>query len=164
MGTSAERPMGLSSPPTIRVGRVYDPRTRADGARVLVDRLWPRGLRKSLADLDGWCRVVTPSTQLRKWYGHDPDRFEEFGRRYRDELDMADGAAAVDHPCGLAATGPLTLLTATKRTEISGAVVLADLMTARIHRAAAGRTGAAREERHGQRMRGGTAVRGSAAD
>lgn len=90
----------MSSPLTIRVGRVYHPRTRADGFRVLVDRLWPRGLRKSLADLDEWCRAVAPSTALREWYGHDPDRFDDFGRRYRAELDMADGAAAVDHLCG----------------------------------------------------------------
>lgn len=126
----------MSHPVTVRVGRVYDPRTRTDGARVLVDRLWPRGLRKPLADLDEWCRAVAPSTALRQWYGHDPDRFDDFGRRYRDELDMAEGAAAVNHLCGLAATGPLILLTATKRTEISGAAVLADLITTRLDRAA----------------------------
>ncbi|MDQ2707112.1 MAG: DUF488 family protein [Actinomycetota bacterium] len=70
----------------VRVGRVYEERTSQDGARVLVDRMWPRGLSKDKADLDQWCKHVAPSTELRKWYGHAPGRFAEFGRRYRAEL------------------------------------------------------------------------------
>ena len=62
----------------VQVRRVYEKRLAADGARVLVDRIWPRGLTKREADLDEWCKEVAPSTELRKWYGHDPDRFEEF--------------------------------------------------------------------------------------
>ncbi|MGH3783939.1 MAG: DUF488 domain-containing protein [Pseudonocardiaceae bacterium] len=71
----------------VQVDRVYDEGTPEDGARVLADRIWPRGLTKNQADLDEWCKQVAPSTALRKWYGHDPDRFEEFGRQYRAELD-----------------------------------------------------------------------------
>lgn len=62
----------------VRVGRVHDERTPEDGARVLVDRLWPRGLSKDRSDLDEWCKQISPSSALRKWYGHDPDRFAEF--------------------------------------------------------------------------------------
>jgi len=67
--------------PRIRVGRVYDERTAQDGTRVLVDRLWPRGLTKNRADLDEWCKQIAPSAALRRWYGHDPDRFPDFARR-----------------------------------------------------------------------------------
>ncbi len=71
----------------VRIGRVYEARTGEDGTRVLVDRLWPRGLTKDRADLDEWCKQIAPSADLRRWYGHDPDRFAEFARRYRAELD-----------------------------------------------------------------------------
>jgi uncharacterized protein YeaO (DUF488 family) len=67
--------------PGERVGRVYDARTAQDGIRVLVDRLWPRGLTTNRADLDEWCKQIAPSAALRRWYGHDPDRFAEFARR-----------------------------------------------------------------------------------
>ena len=73
--------------PRVRVGRVYDERTAQDGTRVLVDRLWPRGLTKKRADLDEWCKQIAPSSALRRWYGHDPERFIEFARRYGVELD-----------------------------------------------------------------------------
>jgi uncharacterized protein YeaO (DUF488 family) len=67
---------------TVRVRRVYEEPEPGDGTRVLVDRIWPRGLTKAKAALDEWCKDVAPSDELRKWYSHDPDRFEEFGRRY----------------------------------------------------------------------------------
>lgn len=70
----------------IRVKRVYDPPSADDGTRVLVDRLWPRGISKERARIDLWLKEVAPSADLRKWYGHDPDRWEEFRRRYRAEL------------------------------------------------------------------------------
>ena len=114
----------------VQVGRVYDERTPGDGARVLVDRIWPRGLTKDKADLDDWCKQVAPSTTLRKWYGHDPDRFEEFGRRYRRELDDPGRAEALQHLRELAQHRTLTLLTAARDAEISEAVVLADLLGA----------------------------------
>ncbi len=113
---------------TVKVRRVYDRRTRGDGARVLVDRIWPRGLSKEKADLDEWCKTVAPSTELRKWYDHDPGRFEEFGRRYRTELGEPERAEGLQHLRDLARRRNLTLLTATKDAGISEAAVLADLI------------------------------------
>jgi Uncharacterized conserved protein len=112
---------------TVQVRRVYDP-VESDGTRVLVDRVWPRGLSKDKARLDEWCKDVAPSTELRKWYGHDPDRFEEFGRRYRSELKDAEHADALEHLRALAGEKTLTLLTATKQPEISQAEVLAEVL------------------------------------
>jgi uncharacterized protein YeaO (DUF488 family) len=116
--------------PEVRVRRVYEQPSPQDGTRVLVDRIWPRGLTKSRAELGEWCKQVAPSTALRKWYGHDPERFEEFSRRYRVELEEPERAKALQHLRELAKGGTLTLLTATKRLEISGAVVLVDLLGA----------------------------------
>ena len=76
----------MGGKPDVRVRRVYDDPEPDDGTRVLVDRIWPRGLTKDKARLDQWSKQVAPSTQLRKWYSHDPERFEEFDRRYREEL------------------------------------------------------------------------------
>ncbi|TKA03165.1 DUF488 domain-containing protein [Actinacidiphila oryziradicis] len=112
----------------VQVRRAYEEPGRGDGTRVLVDRIWPRGLTKDKADLDEWCKQVAPSTQLRKWYHHDPDRFEEFGRRYRSELDDPERAQALAHLRELAKGRTLTLLTATKQPEISEAEVLAELL------------------------------------
>jgi uncharacterized protein YeaO (DUF488 family) len=112
----------------VRVGRVYDAPTRGEGARVLVDRIWPRGLSKEKARLDEWCKSVAPSTALRKWYGHDPERYEEFARRYRAELEEPERAEALEHLRDLAGRRTLTLLTAAKRADISEAVVLAELI------------------------------------
>jgi uncharacterized protein YeaO (DUF488 family) len=118
----------VTTAPKVRVGRVYDPRVRGDGNRVLVDRIWPRGLSKVKADLDEWCKAVAPSTELRKWYHHDPSRFEEFARRYRAELSGPEQAEALAHLRKLAGSRNLTLLTATKDPEISEAAALADLL------------------------------------
>ncbi|MEU3246098.1 MULTISPECIES: DUF488 domain-containing protein [unclassified Streptomyces] len=112
----------------VRVRRAYEAPERADGARVLVDRLWPRGLAKARAHLDEWCKQVAPSTELRQWYHHEPDRFEEFGRRYREELRDPERAEALAHLRDLAEKRPLTLITATKQPEISEAEVLAELL------------------------------------
>ena len=71
-----------------KIGRVYDPPDH-QGERILVDRLWPRGLTKEAAELDQWCKAIAPSDELRRWYGHDPERFEEFAGRYRVELELA---------------------------------------------------------------------------
>jgi len=110
---------------TIQVRRIYEDVLDTDGSRVLVDRLWPRGVSKERAHLDDWCKDVAPSTELREWYGHVPDRFAEFSRRYLVELRDAEHAAAVDDLRGLAARGTLTLLTAVKDPNISEAAVLA---------------------------------------
>ncbi|WP_372458280.1 DUF488 domain-containing protein [Streptomyces sichuanensis] len=109
----------------VRVGRVYEPAGTAEGCRVLVDRIWPRGLSKESAALDEWCKDVAPSTELRRWYGHDPEKFPEFSRRYRAELhDDAVHAEALLHLRSVAERRPLTLLTATKDCDISAAAVL----------------------------------------
>jgi uncharacterized protein YeaO (DUF488 family) len=113
----------------VRVRRVYEEPEQGDGSRVLVDRIWPRGVSKAKAALDEWCKNVAPSTELRKWYGHDPDRFEEFSRRYRQELQEPQQAEALAHLRGLAKDRQLTLLTATRRPEISEAAVLAGLLS-----------------------------------
>jgi uncharacterized protein YeaO (DUF488 family) len=121
--------MGDMAAGQVRVRRAYEEPEPGDGARVLVDRIWPRGLSKARAALDEWCKDVAPSTDLRKWYSHDPDRFAEFGRRYQAELDDPQRAAALAHLRELAAADrPLTLLTATKQPEISEAAVLAGLL------------------------------------
>lgn len=112
----------------VQVRRVYDDPVRGDGTRVLVDRIWPRGMTKEKADLDEWCKQVAPSTALRKWYGHDPERFDEFTRRYREELTEPEPAEAVAHLRRLTTVRTLTLLTATKNADISEAAVLAELL------------------------------------
>jgi uncharacterized protein YeaO (DUF488 family) len=112
----------------VRVRRVYADPGPGDGSRVLVDRIWPRGLTKARAALDEWCKDVAPSGELRKWYAHDPDRFAEFGRRYQEELKDPQRAAALAHLRALATARPLTLLTATRQPDISEAAVLAGLL------------------------------------
>lgn len=107
---------------------MYEPAKRGDGTRVLVDRLWPRGISKDEAGLDEWCKQAAPSTELRKWYGHDPKQFNEFRRRYRVELRHGEAGEAVEHLRQLANRRTLTLLTATKEVDISGASVLAEVI------------------------------------
>ncbi|GAA4891604.1 DUF488 domain-containing protein [Streptomyces coeruleoprunus] len=117
-----------------RLRRVYDPAAPDDGTRVLVDRLWPRGLTKEDAHIDEWPKSVTPSTELRRWF-HDlddadeEDAFEEFRRRYEAELAAPEATRALTQLRELAARGPLTLLTASKTPERSHASVLRDLLT-----------------------------------
>jgi uncharacterized protein YeaO (DUF488 family) len=118
----------MASKHTVKVGRVYDGRAWGDGNRVLVDRLWPRGLATVDVDLDEWCKQVAPSTTLRAWYGHDPERFIEFAQRYRAELGDLEHAEALDHLGSLATRRNLTLLTATKYIDISHATVLVNLL------------------------------------
>lgn len=110
----------------IRTARVYDDPTPDDGTRVLVDRLWPRGIRKDDPRVGTWYRDAAPSTELRRWYRHDPARFSEFAERYRAEL--MDASDAVEHLRALGASGPLTLTTATKDSALSEAAVLADVL------------------------------------
>lgn len=116
----------MSRPP--RVKRVYDDPSPDDGLRLLVDRVWPRGLSKDRAHVDEWMKAVAPSTQLRRWYAHDADRFDEFVRRYKAELKEPDRAEAFERLRALAKDSPLTLLTATKVVELSQAAVLANLL------------------------------------
>nr|WP_246318682.1 DUF488 family protein [Leifsonia psychrotolerans] len=113
---------------TVRVARAYDEPTPSDGTRVLVDRLWPRGVKKESAHFDEWCKEVAPSSELRTWYGHDPELFAEFRRRYRAELRQPERAAIVEHLRELARHGTLTLITASKAADISDATVIAELL------------------------------------
>lgn len=107
------------------MGSVYDPAGPDDGQRILVDRLWPRGLAREAARLDDWCKQVAPSAELRKWYGHDPDKLEEFAARYGAELEEPERAEALDKLVELSRQGPVTLLTATKELGLSHAPLLA---------------------------------------
>jgi uncharacterized protein YeaO (DUF488 family) len=114
----------------VRVRRVYEDPESADGARILVDRLWPRGLRKDAVALDDWPRDIAPSAELRTWYGHDPAKFDEFRRRYIAELTSSPAQRELGKLRALASEGPLTLLTATKDVQHSQAAVLAELLEA----------------------------------
>lgn len=115
---------------TIGYRRVYEESAPEDGRRVLVDRVWPRGMRKDDARFDEWLRDAAPSPELRKWYGHEPDRFPEFRRRYRAELRDEGHQEAVAHLRDLAGQDRLTLVTATKDLDRSQAAVLAEWLTA----------------------------------
>ena len=115
--------------PTFEVRRVYDDGGEDRGYRVLVDRLWPRGIKKDAVALDEWLKEAAPSTELRRWYGHDPARFEEFARRYRDELGRPPASEAARHLTELGRDRRVVLLTATRDVERSGARVLREVLT-----------------------------------
>ena len=119
----------------VELRRVYDADHDDDhggaGFRVLVDRLWPRGITKADAALDEWLKDVAPSTELRRWYNHDVERFEEFARRYRAELRRPPASVGLDRLAAIAATKKVVLLTATRDVEHSGARVLEDRLAAR---------------------------------
>ena len=112
--------------PDVRLKRAYDPAEPGDGYRVLVDRLWPRGVSKERARLVEWARELAPSTELRTWFGHDPERFAEFERRYRAEL--AARGEKLDELRRRAGEGTLTLVYAARDEEHNDAVVLAELL------------------------------------
>lgn len=109
----------------VRVARVYSEPGDDDGYRVLVDRLWPRGVRKDGGAFDEWLRDVAPSDELRHWYAHDEAKLEEFVRRYQVELEADPAAAALERLRGFVSRGALTLVTATKELALSHAEVLA---------------------------------------
>jgi uncharacterized protein YeaO (DUF488 family) len=115
-------------PRLLNVRRIYDDPSPGDGTRVLVDRLWPRGLTRDAVAIDLWLKDAAPSGALRVWYGHRPERFEEFRRRYLSELTEPVPEAAVNRLRVLARTARVTLLTATKDVEHSHAAVLAELL------------------------------------
>ncbi len=112
--------------PDIHIKRVYDPADKGDGARVLVDRLWPRGLRKESAALTLWLKEIAPSSELRQWFGHDPARWQEFGQRYRVEL--AVNKTATQRIRDLLNLGSVTLLYSAHDMEHNNAVILADYL------------------------------------
>jgi uncharacterized protein YeaO (DUF488 family) len=108
----------------IKLKRAYDPPAPEDGQRILVDRVWPRGLKKEQLQLDAWLRDLAPSTTLRKWFGHDPARWDEFERRYRAELAGADRRAQLADLAARARHGTVTLVFSARDTEHNQAVAL----------------------------------------
>jgi uncharacterized protein YeaO (DUF488 family) len=117
---------------SVRVARVYDEPMPDDGVRVLVDRLWPRGLRKDADRFDEWLKEVAPSTDLRHWYAHQPDLFDEFSARYRRELGDGEHREALQRLTELAKANKsrtVTLLTATKEVELSHVEVLKQVLS-----------------------------------
>ena len=110
---------------TVALKRAYEAASDSDGTRVLVDRLWPRGVTKAKARIDVWLKDVAPSTQLRKWFGHDPGKCTEFQRRYRAELKGSEALAELRK---LAREGHVTLVYGAKDEEHNDAVVLAKLL------------------------------------
>ncbi|MEU8917609.1 DUF488 family protein, N3 subclade [Streptomyces nigrescens] len=118
----------ISANDAFRVRRVYESPEPSDGARVLVDRLWPRGLSKGDAQLTEWCKDVAPSSELRRWYHHEEPRFTEFAERYREELAQEAVQPALERLRERAAEGPLTLLTATKDVSASHVAVLVEVL------------------------------------
>lgn len=112
----------------VAIKRAYDEALPSDGTRILVDRLWPRGVSKERAHLDLWLKDAAPSTDLRKWYGHDPAKFATFRERYLRELEAEPGRSAVEQIRELARKGPVTLVFAARDTAHSEAAVLQDLL------------------------------------
>jgi uncharacterized protein YeaO (DUF488 family) len=115
---------------TVQVKRAYEPPESGDGYRVLVDRLWPRGLSKEAARLDAWLKELAPSSELRKWYAHDLERWDEFQERYRQELE--DRQAALEELAARANEGRVTLVFAARDTEHNSAAVLRDYLEQRL--------------------------------
>ena len=111
----------------VRLKRAYLPPSSEDGVRVLVDRLWPRGVRKLDAAIDRWLKELAPSTELRRWFGHDPCRWEEFRRRYRAELSR--NTALLNELRAVAREGRLTLVYAARDELHNEAVMLRDVLT-----------------------------------
>ena len=113
----------------VRLKRAYEPPARDDGARILIDRLWPRGMTKKAAAIDEWFKDVAPSTALRQWFGHDPARWQEFRRRYADEVRQ--NPEHLDKLRDRARQGPITLVFSARDELHNDAVVLRDLLLGR---------------------------------
>ncbi len=113
----------------IRIKRVYEAPDKGDGTRILVDRLWPRGLTKEKAQVDLWLKDIAPSTELRKWFGHDPGKWTEFRKRFRAQLEKNDEQLATLRE--EAGKGPVTLVYGARDTEHNEAVVLKDFLGGR---------------------------------
>lgn len=128
----------------VRVRRVYEPADPTDGLRVLVDRLWPRGLRREASRVDLWARPLAPSDGLRRWFGHHPARWEEFRRRYREELARPPARDLLEELVERARRGTVTLLFAARDEQHNNAVVLAEVLRERLE-APAKRRAAARQ-------------------
>lgn len=119
----------MTHKPEIAIKRVYEQPEASDGKRILVDRLWPRGLSKEKAQLALWMKEIAPSDELRRWFGHDPEKFAEFRRRYQAELTSGAARDRLNELRELAREGQITLVYAAHDTEHNNAVVLRDLLT-----------------------------------
>ena len=122
---------------TLRLKRAYEPAAPSDGHRILVDRLWPRGVSREDAAIDEWMKEIAPSTELRKWFGHDPEKWPEFQRRYKQELRLQ--AELVRQIATLASHGVVTLVFGAKDEAHNDAVVLASVVRARMTRVVRGK-------------------------
>ena len=118
--------MASSTAHEVRLKRAYEPAAPSDGVRVLVDRLWPRGVSKAKAAIDHWLRELAPSHELRRWFGHDVDRWDEFRRRYRAELEQH--SEALEQLRQLAREGRITLVFGARDETHNDAVVLRDIL------------------------------------
>ena len=116
----------------IRMKRIYEPILDEDGYRVLVERLWPRGVSKELAGLDAWEKDIAPSNALRRWYSHDPEKWEEFQERYELELEAPEAQEILHNLVRRGRRGIVTLLYASRAGEMSGAAVLLSVLLRRI--------------------------------
>jgi uncharacterized protein YeaO (DUF488 family) len=114
----------------IQIKRVYEPPAKEDGARLLVERLWPRGMKKETLPIQAWCRDAAPSDDLRRWFSHDPAKWKEFQRRYRAEL--CDNPAACQPLLDAAKQGNITLLYSARDTEHNNAIVLKSYLEERL--------------------------------
>ena len=112
----------------IRIKRVYREPSPRDGTRILVDRIWPRGISKEQARLASWRKDLAPSSSLRKWFGHDPDKWEAFKERYRKELSSAESREALKEFAGLSRQKTITLLYGAADEEHNQAVVLKEVL------------------------------------
>jgi len=119
----------------IAIKRAYDPPSRADGSRILVDRLWPRGVKKEDAQVEEWMRELGPSNELRKFFGHDAARWQEFRRRYLVELGRPKAAPLLAELLRMARSGTLTLVYSAKDQEHNQAVVIKELLDRRLRTA-----------------------------
>jgi uncharacterized protein YeaO (DUF488 family) len=126
----------------VKIKRAYEPRGPRDGYRVLVDRLWPRGIKKTRLALDDWMKEVAPSSELRKRFGHDPENWEAFRNRYVLELRAPDAREKIVELARLGARGTLTLVYGARDTERNNAVVLKDVVDREIARSKAAREAA----------------------
>jgi uncharacterized protein YeaO (DUF488 family) len=118
----------------IETKRAYEPASDSDGYRVLIDRLWPRGVSKAKAHIDAWEKDIAPSAELRQWYGHDPAKWKEFQRRYGHELRAPEAKAVLDNLVKRAARGRVTLVYASRDSEISDVVVVERALRRRLNR------------------------------
>lgn len=117
---------------TIDLKRTYDAPAKSDGHRILVDRIWPRGITKDDLQIDAWLKAVAPSDQLRKWFGHDPTKWDEFKKRYAGELEQH--ADALEQLVEIARAGDVTLVFSAKDTEHNNAVALKEHLERRLKR------------------------------